>query len=658
MKKKSITERLSYFINIILLYLVCTIFNILIPTTVNANSYLSGKMVIDNVFITGNLGNTITTLHNPIGDITELTISEGVLNNADVYWLRDNLQNLENLTIYGKANYSINGTLPENAFLNFTNLKTVNIATATHIGESAFEGCNHLIDAAIYAAVSLSNRAFANCEALVKIWTYISTPPSVGTETFLNCPANREIFVSSGTQAAFQAIDDGDTADNYWYGWKIGIGHGTIIQVNTDHGGNINWGPLNSEDSIYENVNGAIFWDGTDWTVNDTYGHMYFKDLRDGSRIGKYGPEHIIPAQEGSDSIGGYIFWVEKYNYSTLANDSGTYSYTGLKYSIGQPDGTLIQLLSRGNGNGVNSAYFDVIIEDTGPGLTTIREGGIICDNSGQTHNQAIASPLISSLILGQLITSDFTNNYNMYYIDINGGSEMGGMSYILSSIQPPEPKVIQAYPQAQTYISSFAVHFKNSEGFLEKFTFTPLLYNESYAAPPPSDIATLDGIKIDGIILNEFDTTQREYNIVLPSDTVAIPQVTASPTDSFAIVNITQASTLPGAATIVVTSKDKTHTIIYTINFTIVTNTKIYKFEEQNRIKLYPNPVSKTLTIHFENEWHFKNLNIIDTQGKVVISQSHLPGKTVDVSKLVPGIYYLVIKTKDQIIASKFMKK
>jgi len=59
----------------------------------------------------------------------------------------------------------------------------------------------------------------------------------------------------------------------------------TVIHVETETGGDIDAG-LNSQwDNNYENVNGAMFWNGSGWGVNDTYGHMYFTDLRTGEKL-------------------------------------------------------------------------------------------------------------------------------------------------------------------------------------------------------------------------------------------------------------------------------------------------------------------------------------------------------------------------------------
>lgn len=266
----------------------------------------------------------------------------------------------------------------------------------------------------------------------------------------------------------------------------------TTIHVYTDHGGNLDWGAPAAWDGSYENANGALFWNQSDWICNDTYGHMYFWDLINNVRVGNYSgiEDHINSV--GSRAIQGYTIVCEEYSYSIGAKDGGTYTYTGLRHRIHQPDGTDIWAYSRGNGNGTGHAYFDIMIQDTSPGgITTIKEGGVVSDLTGSTFDQAINNPLSDASVMGQFVTLNLSDKYNMYYLDTNGGDEMGGMSYIMASKFLPPPKTVQAYAQAQTYMEDFRTHFKNDEGQLQSFVVYPVLLRETYAAA--SSIPTLN---------------------------------------------------------------------------------------------------------------------------------------------------------------------
>ena len=90
-------------------------------------------------------------------------------------------------------------------------------------------------------------------------------------------------------------------------------------------------------------------------------------------------------------------------------------------------------------------------------------------------------------------------------------------------------------------------------------------------SAPTAADHskATLTDIQIDGESLSGFTADEMSYNIELEFDAVAAPVVTAEAADD-ATVSITQATGVPGSATVVCTSYDGTsETKTYTIHFT-----------------------------------------------------------------------------------------
>ncbi len=470
------------------------------------------EVTIDKTFTTGELSTSVSALRSDLSAITKLTITKGILNNTDVYWIRDSLPNLEILTINEDASFS-EGNVPDNAFKNLSHLQYAVIPNVTFIGNNAFENCTNLVTVRATSATSLGGYAFKNCINCNQLFLNKYSPPSVAIGTFEGCTANRKIIDLGHSNycdpAAYRAVNDGNTGDNYWYGWEIQLGGTTIIAVCTDKGGNLDWGVPSAWDTIYENVNGALFWNGNDWIANDTYGHMYFEDLRvTGLRIGNYGGiNYPIPADTTigiGRIISGYIISVSEYAYNKTTIDSGTYTYSGIKYSINQPDGTTIDLYSRGNGNGTDSAYFDIVLEDNspGPGITTLREGGVVSDASGFTLEEAINNPLVDSLVMGRLVTTKLTNHENRYFIDTNGGHEMGGMSYILGTTFLPHSQTMETYELAKTYINEFSVNFKNNEGQLESFTLVPLLKSETYNPYIPTNSDRLSTTDENEIIL------------------------------------------------------------------------------------------------------------------------------------------------------------
>ena len=82
---------------------------------------------------------------------------------------------------------------------------------------------------------------------------------------------------------------------------------------------------------------------------------------------------------------------------------------------------------------------------------------------------------------------------------------------------------------------------------------------------------ATLSDLKVDGNSLTDFTPNKITYEVELLGGTTLVPQITlATTTNASASRIITQASTIPGDATIVVTSEDGSITKSYTISFYI----------------------------------------------------------------------------------------
>lgn len=83
-------------------------------------------------------------------------------------------------------------------------------------------------------------------------------------------------------------------------------------------------------------------------------------------------------------------------------------------------------------------------------------------------------------------------------------------------------------------------------------------------------DDATLQSITINGEALEGFDAATLTYDVELPYGAIAVPTVVATPNANKAKAEVTDATSLPGTTTIVVTAEDDTTTKTYTINFTV----------------------------------------------------------------------------------------
>lgn len=128
------------------------------------------------------------------------------------------------------------------AFKNCTSLRSVAFPLVTEVGWSAFYDCTALESISLPKVTTIYNYAFNNNTSLKKAtfpvvtsfrdWAFTgcsslsvmelgATPPSVGYNAFYGCPVNRAIYVSQSAIATYKAVNDGNTSDNYWYGWLI-----------------------------------------------------------------------------------------------------------------------------------------------------------------------------------------------------------------------------------------------------------------------------------------------------------------------------------------------------------------------------------------------------------------------------------------------------
>jgi hypothetical protein len=74
------------------------------------------------------------------------------------------------------------------------------------------------------------------------------------------------------------------------------------------------------------------------------------------------------------------------------------------------------------------------------------------------------------------------------------------------------------------------------------------------------------------------------------------------------------------------------------------------------NNITIYPNPVKNQLTITVENE-KIKSIEIINVAGKVIMKENN-PTKTINVSNLSKGLYFIQVQTEKGVGVKRFIKE
>ncbi|NMH28641.1 T9SS type A sorting domain-containing protein [Flavobacterium sp. SE-s28] len=119
------------------------------------------------------------------------------------------------------------------------------------------------------------------------------------------------------------------------------------------------------------------------------------------------------------------------------------------------------------------------------------------------------------------------------------------------------------------TWDSVFQIKFDGQQGVVPSDIYLDNVYFWKPATPAGSD-ASLSDLQVDGSTLAGFNTTVTGYTYELVVGTTTVPQITlATPTDSGATVtSITQASGIPGTASVLVTSQNGNVTTTYTVNF------------------------------------------------------------------------------------------
>ena len=89
------------------------------------------------------------------------------------------------------------------------------------------------------------------------------------------------------------------------------------------------------------------------------------------------------------------------------------------------------------------------------------------------------------------------------------------------------------------------------------------------YVRAVDPSVAELTGITLNGQPLSGFSASETTYSVVLPYGTTSMPDITATAANE-GTVQVNLPLSIPGAATIVCTSKNGQNSITYTINLTI----------------------------------------------------------------------------------------
>lgn len=214
----------------------------------------------------------------------------------------------------------------------------------------------------------------------------------------------------------------------------------------------------------------------------------------------------------------------------------------------------------------------------------------------------------------------------------------------------------------AGRYYAGLAVTAHHSSCVLNESVFDWVFVSDdiNQEFPVPGNDATLTDLMVDGSTIDGFDPALLNYQIILAEGTTQVPTVDALQTDENAILNINQASGLPGVATIEVTAEDSFTRLTYRIDFSIATAISDL---ETHALQIYPNPASNFIHIVIpEQTEKSTEIRIYDSMGRLKMASlinaiKEDDSVRIDLSQLSEGFYILELET-DKIYRSKILIK
>ena len=127
----------------------------------------------------------------------------------------------------------------------------------------------------------------------------------------------------------------------------------------------------------------------------------------------------------------------------------------------------------------------------------------------------------------------------------------------------------LSSYSSVVDLSNLFQFKFDDSgRGDKPTFYFDNLYFYKG--APNANDDATLKEIKIDDVLIPHFKSTQFGYEVMLPSNSTQVPQISVVLSDTNATYTIEPNSTLPGSTNIIVVAENAKTTKSYTIDFVL----------------------------------------------------------------------------------------
>lgn len=149
---------------------------------------------------------------------------------------------------------------------------------------------------------------------------------------------------------------------------------------------------------------------------------------------------------------------------------------------------------------------------------------------------------------------------------DVSGGAI--DVSVPLATLNLEENEIYNVYANIFEIIPDEAGNLINQNVVDSSEYSTPVEFTYSTSIWEPSNDTSLIDITLDTFPDFDFNSDKLNYEVLLPYGTTILPTVDAVSADNDALVEITQATGLPGTATVAVTAEDGVSQRTYTIDF------------------------------------------------------------------------------------------
>ena len=156
------------------------------------------------------------------------------------------------------------------------------------------------------------------------------------------------------------------------------------------------------------------------------------------------------------------------------------------------------------------------------------------------------------------------------------------------------------------------------------------------------SNNTDLDSITVNGMEIPSFHPDTSSYDFEVPHGESIIPKVLGYANDTMAKVVVAQASSIPGMATIIVTSESGDSTKTYEINILEADESSVSSSSLNSKF-LFPNPTSGRVTFDLSDYDYVQSISLIDLKGAIIYQNSDVKGQktfSIKLNHLDPGMY------------------